>query len=78
MTDGGAIDRRDFLTAWIQLLLLALFPWMRVKPEMAEAMASEMVATARTATGGGWLTIWVNGATYQVFLYDAAEDLEAA
>jgi len=42
------MDRRDFLIAWIQLLLLSLFPWLRSERGLA---ASEEIATTLVANG---------------------------
>lgn len=39
------MERRDFLVAWIHLLLISLFPWLRPKPELAQAVAEKLVAS---------------------------------
>ena len=46
------MDRRDFLIAWIQLLLLTLFPWLRSERGLvaAEEMAESLVANGVTQT----------------------------
>lgn len=36
------MDRRDFLAAWIQALLLAIFPFLRERPAAAKALAGEL------------------------------------
>lgn len=36
------MDRRDFLAAWIQALLLAIFPFLRERPLAARRLADEL------------------------------------
>jgi len=38
------MERRDFLVAWIHLLLISLFPWLRPKPEAAQKIAEKLVS----------------------------------
>lgn len=55
------MDRRDFLAAWIQLLLLAIFPWMRPRPEIARKVAEELVTRHAFKGGEFKLSIVVRG-----------------
>jgi hypothetical protein len=36
------MDRRDFLAAWVQALLLAIFPFLRERPLAARRLAEEL------------------------------------
>lgn len=61
------MDRRDFLAAWIQALLLAIFPFLRARPlEQSLAVAFALVdkmPEGITTEKWGW---WVNHAAWSM------------
>lgn len=55
------MDRRDFLAAWIQLLLLSIFPWMRPRPEIAQKVAEALVDRRMFKGGEFKISVIVRG-----------------
>lgn len=62
------MDRRDFLAAWIQALLLAIFPFLRERPLVQSRAIAEAYVERMTVSEWGW---WVYDAKwYLVRGYD--------
>ena len=68
------MDRRDFLAAWIHILLLSIFPWLRPKPEIAKKIAEELVARRYPFEGGEFkITTIVRGYEVDQDWYEALQ-----
>lgn len=66
------MDRRDFLIAWIQLLLLSLFPWMRsergleASAGIAEALVANGVTQTELLVQGIGVHVWVEPMAFAI------------
>jgi len=61
------MNRRDFLTLWLQALLLSLFPWLRsergieVAGRVAESMVPEIADRVVFKGGTWWMSVTLKG-----------------